>query len=104
MDLLSNSIAIPTLIHPVDMRAILNNYKGLFALFDLTNFVFYDFLKVHPLILNDTSMMPIAALLADITLHLKLYQVHSIPMVNTMLPMVIYITNGTITNLGELFK
>ena len=40
---------------------------------------FYIFLKVHPIIFNDASIISLLVPLVDNTYHLQLYQVHSIP-------------------------
>ena len=44
----------------------------------------YDFLQVHPLIFNDTLIIPLVLPLVDNTLHVPLCQVHKVWMLSTM--------------------
>ena len=92
IDSLDNRKVTLTLINPVELKAILKSIQKIIAKYlSLLNnlntdiWSFYDFLKAHPLIINDTLMICLIVPLLDNTFHLKLHQVHSIQIVHTML-------------------
>ena len=95
---LSNKIVRSTLIDPIGLITILNNLdKALPSYISLFNSLksnicqFFEFLKVHSIILNKKLEMTLIKLLVDNTFHMHLYYIHSVPMVSIVLHMIIQI-------------
>ena len=93
-----------TLIDPVDLRAILKTYRKSFqdtSYISLSSnpntnvWSCYNTLQVHPLIFNDTLIISLVVPPVHNTFHLQMHQIHSAPVLNSMLPkaLFIHITN-----------
>ena len=46
---------------------------------------FYKFLKIHPLVYNDTLIVTLIVLLVDNTFHIQICHIHIVPTINTTL-------------------
>ena len=89
---LSSKIVTQAFINHVDLKSILNNIQTIipsylsFTKDPSTNiWSFYQFIKMHPLVFNDTLVISLIVPLVDNTFHLQLYCTHTVPMVNTTL-------------------
>ena len=89
---LSNKTVTPTPTDPVDLMTILNNVQTVIpSHLSLPNkpytniWSFYEFLKIHPFVYNDTTIISLIVPLVVNTFHLQLYCIHTVPMVNTAL-------------------
>ena len=87
---LGSKIVTPMLINHTDLKTILTNIQAVIPSYlSLPNdpntiiLSFYEFLKIHPLLYNETLIISVIVPLLDSTFHVQLYCIHTIPMVNT---------------------
>ena len=73
------------------IHKVLPNYLSIPSVPDSNIWYFYDFLKICPIIFNNTLEISIIMSIVDNTFHMQLYQLHIGPVVNNMLNQTIQI-------------